>query len=196
MAKVLPVPHGPLSFIAKLQKHFSEQSTPPSYSDQQQHHQKHHLEMGAHHRGKLMAPSASPLSDLLAQTVPGGGNEPREEEEEDDDEREDGHRGQKRALDLTMHRGEQFGQRQHQPVGLLKIKEPKGAGLNESKLFGPTQPMAAAAAPIASIEQLLLGPLGGRGTALYSANAFLNLLQQQREAAMAQAVGNWMGFGS
>lgn len=150
--------------------------------------------MTGHHRGKLMAPSASPLSDLSAQTVPGGGNGSREEEEEDDnynDQQHVGQREQKRALDLTMHRDEQIGQRQHQPVvGLLKIKEPKAASLNESGLFGAAQqPLTAAAAPIASIEQLLLGPLGVRGTALYSANAFLNLLQQQREAAMAQAVG-------
>jgi hypothetical protein len=155
----------PHFLISHLNLHFSEQSTPPSSSD---HH--HHLGIGA----RKLASSTSPLSDLSAQTVPGNAQKQREDAEEGEEADED----QKKALDLTMNGRRGSASDGHiEAVGLLKIKEqsqttqmPAGGGAQ----FGP---------PSSTIEQLLLGPLAGRN-ALYSANAFLNLLQQKGTGQM------------
>ena len=80
---------------------------------------------------------------------------------------------------------------QSQCVGLLKIKEPATIsqattifGGTQPPLFGANFPQSAAS----SIEQLLLGPMAGR-SALYSASAFLSMLQQRGAAAATNASG-------
>jgi hypothetical protein len=120
----------------------------------------------------------------------------QEEGENKKEEEEEGQ--QKNALDLTIERaGRGGGQRKQsmmeaaeeeeekqpsrQCVGLLKIKEPANTifGGTQSPLIGANFPQSAS-----SIEQLLLGPMAGR-SALYSASAFLSMLQQRGAAAAA-----------